>query len=130
MTIVANNFQQPISVLDGQVWGTDTTSRVTGIHRDKKVTICHRTGSDSNPYVEITISENAWENNGHGNHDGDFVLTQGVDPNNVGLVGFSMGAAISILSAAQEKGIHGVVADSAFARASDLIVEETTRGTG
>jgi len=26
----------------------------------KKITICHATGSETNPYVEITISENAW----------------------------------------------------------------------
>ena len=26
---------------------------------EAKVTICHRTGSDSNPYVEITVSQNA-----------------------------------------------------------------------
>jgi hypothetical protein len=29
-----------------------------GEHR--KITICHRTGSEKNPYVQITISENAW----------------------------------------------------------------------
>lgn len=31
-----------------------------------KITICHATGSESNPYVEITISENGL--NGHGDH--------------------------------------------------------------
>ena len=41
---------------------------------DDKISICHATGSDSNPYVEITISENGL--NGHyaqGVHDGDIV---------------------------------------------------------
>ena len=32
----------------------------------EKITICHRTGSDTNPYVKITISENARE--AHENH--------------------------------------------------------------
>jgi hypothetical protein len=57
--------------------------RTVGQENGEKVTICHRTGSDSNPYVEITISVNAWENNGHGDHDGDFVLTQGDCPETV-----------------------------------------------
>jgi hypothetical protein len=29
--------------------------------KDDKVTICHHTGSDTNPYVKITISKNALE---------------------------------------------------------------------
>src|SRR4029453_8687355 len=33
---------------------------------DKKISICHATGSESNPYVHITVSENA--GNGHGGH--------------------------------------------------------------
>lgn len=32
-----------------------------------KVTICHATGSETNPYVEITIARQAWEN-GHSPH--------------------------------------------------------------
>jgi hypothetical protein len=59
MSIVANNFQQAISVVDGQVWGTATTTRVTGIHRDKKVEICHHTGSATNPGVIIDIGRPA-----------------------------------------------------------------------
>jgi hypothetical protein len=40
----------------------------------KKVTVCHHTGSQTNPWVEITISENALP--AHlGHHDGDFVVT-------------------------------------------------------
>ena len=39
----------------------------------KKVTICHHTGSQTNPWVEITVSENALP--AHlGHHDGDFVV--------------------------------------------------------
>lgn len=38
---------------------------------DKKITICHATGSEKNPYVEITVSINGL--NGHGNHEGDII---------------------------------------------------------
>jgi SdrD B-like domain len=59
MTIVANNFQQPIEVLNGQTWGTATTTRVTGITRDHKVEICHHTHSATNPGVIIDIDRHA-----------------------------------------------------------------------
>jgi hypothetical protein len=36
-----------------------------------KITICHATGSDKNPYNEITVSVNGL--NGHGKHDGDII---------------------------------------------------------
>ncbi len=47
----------------------------------------------------------------------------------VGLVGFSMGAATAILAAAEEPGIGAVVADSPYAVASELLAQETARGT-
>lgn len=37
-----------------------------------KITICHKTGSAKNPYVEITVSVNA-TTEGHGSHDGDLI---------------------------------------------------------
>ena len=36
-----------------------------------KITICHATGSDTNPYNEITVSVNGL--NGHGGHEGDII---------------------------------------------------------
>ena len=36
---------------------------------DKKVTLCHFTGSDGNPFVINTVSLSAWEN--HTSHHGD-----------------------------------------------------------
>lgn len=40
----------------------------------KKVSICHATGSESNPYVHITVSENAVNGNGgHASHEGDLI---------------------------------------------------------
>ncbi len=50
------------------------TSAPANAGPDDNISICHATGSDSNPYVEITISENGL--NGHyaqGVHDGDIV---------------------------------------------------------
>jgi hypothetical protein len=41
---------------------------------NNKVNICHATGSESNPYVSITVSENAVNGNGgHGSHHGDLI---------------------------------------------------------
>ncbi|MDA1270907.1 MAG: alpha/beta fold hydrolase [Chloroflexi bacterium] len=47
----------------------------------------------------------------------------------IGLMGFSMGAATSILAAAEEPGITAVAADSPYADASDLIARESARKT-
>ncbi|HCS40502.1 MAG TPA: hypothetical protein DIW44_13075 [Anaerolineaceae bacterium] len=43
-----------------------------------KITICHATGSDKNPYSEIKISLNGLE--GHGNHEGDIIPMNGSCP--------------------------------------------------
>ena len=37
-----------------------------------KVTICHKTGSAKNPYVEITVANDAL-NDGHSTHEGDII---------------------------------------------------------
>ena len=46
-----------------------------------KVTICHATGSASNPYVQITVSENAVrQGSGHnkdGHQDGEDIIPPG-----------------------------------------------------
>lgn len=39
-----------------------------------KVTICHATGSESNPYVRINVSVNALKNSGHGTVNVDVAL--------------------------------------------------------
>jgi len=40
--------------------GTSTgTTGTTTTTSDKKVTLCHKTGSKSNPYVKISVSKNA-----------------------------------------------------------------------
>ena len=40
--------------------------------KDHKVTICHKTGSDSNPWVQIEVSKNAWKaHESHGDIQGN-----------------------------------------------------------
>jgi len=42
---------------------------------DGKITICHATSSETNPYNEITVSVNGL--NGHGKHEGDIIPVPG-----------------------------------------------------
>jgi len=39
---------------------------------NEKVTVCHSTGSEKNPFVEINISVNGWIH-GHSHHAGDLL---------------------------------------------------------
>ena len=59
----------------------------------------------------------------------DYLVGRGVGSGRIGLMGFSMGAATSILAAAEEPRITAVAADSPFADASDLIAREAARKT-
>ena len=62
----------------------------------------------------------------------DYLLERGVDPGRtgqIGLIGFSMGAATAIMAAAEEPRIIALVADSPYADASDLIARESARKT-
>lgn len=59
----------------------------------------------------------------------DYLMKQGIDPDRTGLIGFSMGAATSILAAAEEPLITALVADSPYANASDLISRKAARKT-
>lgn len=44
-----------------------------GANGDNKVSICHATGSETNPYVHITVNENALNGSGHASHEGDMI---------------------------------------------------------
>ncbi len=59
----------------------------------------------------------------------DAVVSHGAEPGRVGLIGFSFGAGLAIMSAAEETGIAAVVADSPFADVGDLLAQETARTT-
>jgi pimeloyl-ACP methyl ester carboxylesterase len=59
----------------------------------------------------------------------DFLRSRGAQPGRIGLLGFSMGAGIAIMAAADEPGIGAVIADSPFAEIGDLIAQETARKT-
>lgn len=59
----------------------------------------------------------------------DYLVKRGVPSDRIGVIGFSMGGAIALMAAAEEPALRAVVADSAFASASDLIAQETARRT-
>lgn len=59
----------------------------------------------------------------------DFLVARGTPPEHIGVVGFSMGAGISILGAAEEPGIRALVVDSPYANVSDLVAHEVARKT-
>lgn len=59
----------------------------------------------------------------------DFLVNRGVPSNKIGVLGFSMGAATSILALAEESSIQALVADSPYANVSDLMAYEISRKT-
>jgi hypothetical protein len=52
-----------------------------------KVTLCHNTGSETNPWEIITVSRNSWEHElhatGHALH-GDYEVAEGTTPDQCG----------------------------------------------
>ncbi len=96
--------------------------------------------------VERGYSVLLFDLRGHGNSDGervsygyferndlrgavDFLEGRGIAQNGVAVLGFSMGAGTAILGAVGEPRISALVADSTYARATDLIVGEIDRQT-
>ena len=59
----------------------------------------------------------------------DFLVGRGISPDDIGMLGVSMGAATTVLAAAQELDFCALVADSPYAKASELIAQETARKT-
>ena len=56
----------------------------------------------------------------------DYLRGRGVTSEKIGLMGLSMGAAAVALAAAEEPGVRAVVLDSPYARASEMVVQETS----
>ena len=96
--------------------------------------------------VELGYSVLLFDLRGHGSSEGDkvsggyferwdvlgafdYLVGRGVGPGRIGLLGFSMGAATSIMAAAEEPRITALAADSPFANALDLIAREAARKT-
>lgn len=96
--------------------------------------------------VELDYSVLLFDLRGHGSSEGDkvsggyferwdvlgafdYLVGRGVDPGRTGLMGFSMGAATSIMAAAEEPRITALAADSPYADATDLIARESARKT-
>ena len=67
-TDAAVHLQHPGDFGPAPVGGCPTSPVVV---TDGKITICHATSSETNPYNEITVSVNGL--NGHGNHEGDLI---------------------------------------------------------
>ena len=57
----------------------------------------------------------------------DFVVMREVPVEEIGILGFSMGAGTAILALAEERGIRALVADSPYARATERIAQEAAR---
>lgn len=80
-----------LAVLAASLISLAAPAQATGDHPsadNKKVTLCHATGSASNPFTKIEISVNAFYNAGHIDHEGDIweafsYVTNGGDTVNV-----------------------------------------------
>jgi pimeloyl-ACP methyl ester carboxylesterase len=59
----------------------------------------------------------------------DFLRDRNVPADEIGFIGFSMGAATALLAAAEEPGVQALAVDSPYANVSELIARETARKT-
>jgi len=59
----------------------------------------------------------------------DFLVQRGISSDDIGVIGFSMGAGTAIMAAVEEPAIQALVADSPYAKVSDLLASETARKT-
>ena len=60
----------------------------------------------------------------------DFMAARGVSRDRIGVLGFSLGAVIAILAAAEERGLAGLALDSPFASLMEMVYRETSRRSG
>ena len=59
----------------------------------------------------------------------DYLIGRGVPPQDIGLLGWSLGASACALAAAEEPRVRALVLDSPFARATDIMDSEVARRT-
>jgi len=59
----------------------------------------------------------------------DYLIQRNIPEYQIGLIGFSMGAGIGILAAAEESLINSLVVDTPYAKAEELVAQETARKT-
>ncbi len=135
--------------LPGEGPSADDSSHVIFVHGLSSV----RSGGDgealelASRLVAESYNVLLFDLRGHGSSEGDkvsggyferwdvlgaydyLVEYRGATAGRVGLLGYSMGAVTSILASVEEPGIEAIVADSPFAAATDLIVQEASRKT-
>ena len=59
----------------------------------------------------------------------DYLIGRGVPAPSIGFLGFSMGAATTVLAAAEEEATGAIVLDSPYAKATEFIANEAARKT-
>jgi pimeloyl-ACP methyl ester carboxylesterase len=59
----------------------------------------------------------------------DYLVSKGTPSERIGLLGFSMGAAIVVMTAADDQRIRAIAIDSTYAKARELIAQEVDRKT-
>jgi hypothetical protein len=69
--IMATMFFVMVMFMGAMAPASATGGNIPSPENNKKVTLCHATGSESNPYTKITVSVNAFYTAGHIDHEGD-----------------------------------------------------------
>lgn len=60
----------------------------------------------------------------------DYLEARGIPRDRIGVLGFSLGAVITILAAAEVRGLAGLVLDSPFASLMEMVYRETSKRNG
>ena len=60
----------------------------------------------------------------------EFLEARGISRGRIGVLGFSLGAVIAIMTASEERGLAGLVLDSPFASLMEMVYRETSRRSG
>ena len=60
----------------------------------------------------------------------DFLESVGISRDRIGVLGFSLGAVITLMTASEERGLAGLVLDSPFASLKEMVQQETSRRSG